>query len=114
MRSHASRPSFFTCLLLLLPQVAPAQETKPAEKPAAKAKSKAKSARTQKPAHAETNKTYMGREVADVMSYLGAEWLIRPEREEEERPEAMLDALKIKPGDTVADIGAGVGYTSIR
>jgi ubiquinone/menaquinone biosynthesis C-methylase UbiE len=26
----------------------------------------------------------------------------------------MLNALKIKPGSTVADIGAGVGYTSLR
>ncbi len=26
----------------------------------------------------------------------------------------MLDALKIKPGQTVADIGAGAGYTSLR
>ena len=59
-------------------------------------------------------RTYMGRPIADVMSYHGAEWLVRPEREEEERPEEMLDALKIAPGSTVADIGSGVGYTSLR
>jgi ubiquinone/menaquinone biosynthesis C-methylase UbiE len=59
-------------------------------------------------------RTYMGRPIADVMTFHGADWLVRPEREEEERPEAMLDALKIKPGSTVADIGAGVGYTSLR
>jgi ubiquinone/menaquinone biosynthesis C-methylase UbiE len=58
--------------------------------------------------------TYMGRGLAPVMSYLGAEWLVRPEREEEEEPERMLDALDIKPGMTVADVGAGVGYTSMR
>ncbi len=29
-------------------------------------------------------------------------------------PSAMLDALKIQPGATVADVGAGVGYTSLR
>ena len=42
--------------------------------------------------------TYMGRRIADVMSYQGADWLIRATREEEEQPEAMLDALKIAPG----------------
>jgi ubiquinone/menaquinone biosynthesis C-methylase UbiE len=64
--------------------------------------------------HQESGRSYMGRPIADVMSYLGAEWLIRPEREQEEQPEAMLDALKIEPGSVVADVGAGVGYTSLR
>src|SRR5687767_14606604 len=59
-------------------------------------------------------KTYMGREIAPVMSHEGAAWLLRPEREREEEPEKMLDALKIVPGSTVADVGAGVGYTSQR
>lgn len=57
---------------------------------------------------------FMGRPIAPVMSYLGADWLIRDTREDEEHPEAMLDALELKPGDVVADIGAGVGYTSAR
>jgi ubiquinone/menaquinone biosynthesis C-methylase UbiE len=57
---------------------------------------------------------YMGRRIADVMSWEGAEWLLRETRIEEEQPEAMLDALKISPGATVADVGAGVGYHSIR
>jgi ubiquinone/menaquinone biosynthesis C-methylase UbiE len=59
-------------------------------------------------------RTYMGRPIADVMSFQGADWLVRDTREQEEQPEAMLDALKIKPGSTVADVGAGVGYTSLR
>ncbi|GIW89399.1 MAG: methyltransferase type 11 [Isosphaeraceae bacterium] len=58
--------------------------------------------------------TYRGRPIAPVMSYLGADWLIRPERELEEQPERMLDALQIRPGMVVADVGAGVGYTSVR
>lgn len=57
---------------------------------------------------------YMGRRVADVMSYLGADWLVRDTREQEENPEQMLAALKIPRGATVADVGAGVGYNTLR
>jgi cyclopropane fatty-acyl-phospholipid synthase-like methyltransferase len=51
---------------------------------------------------------------APPMSYLGADWLTRPERIEEEQPDKMLDALRIRPGMMVADIGAGVGYHAFR
>lgn len=51
---------------------------------------------------------------APVMSYRGADWLTRPERTVEERPEAMLDALHVPQDGVVADIGAGVGYHSWR
>lgn len=57
---------------------------------------------------------YMGRRIADVMSWQGVDWLFRETRIEEEQPEAMLDALKIKKGSTVADVGAGAGYHSVR
>jgi hypothetical protein len=56
---------------------------------------------------------YMGRPIADVMSWQGADWLFRETRIDEEQPEAMLDALKIPPGATVADVGAGAGYHSV-
>ena len=59
-------------------------------------------------------KFYMGREIAQVMGHLGATWLDRPEREREEQPARVLDALEIKPGDVVADIGAGSGYYTFR
>ena len=58
--------------------------------------------------------TFMGRRIAPVMSFEGADWLVRATREQQEQPEAMLDALKIAPGSTVADVGAGVGYMSLR
>lgn len=55
-------------------------------------------------------KFYMGREIAQVMGHLGAGWLERPERDQEEEPAKLLRALKLKEGDHVADIGAGTGY----
>lgn len=83
--------------------------------PPAKVKTKAKARKkATPPARVENEREYKGREIAETMSFLGADWLVRESREEEERPEEMLDSLKIKPGDVVADIGAGVGYTSLR
>lgn len=54
------------------------------------------------------------RRIAGVMGPGGADWLVRPERQEEEHPDEALDALKIPRGATVADIGAGVGYFTWR
>ena len=59
-----------------------------------------------------------GRQTAPVMGMGGAPWLVRPEREAEEAPDAALDAINaaigIAKGATVADIGAGVGYFTWR
>ena len=55
-------------------------------------------------------KFYAGREIAHVMGHLGASWLERPEREQEERTDLLLKALDLKPTDVVADIGAGTGF----
>lgn len=59
-------------------------------------------------------KSYMGREIARVMGWQAADWLERPERMREERPDLLLAELKLKPGMVVADIGAGSGYHSRR
>lgn len=59
-------------------------------------------------------KFYMGREIARVMGYQGAAWLDRPERIREERPDAVVAGMALRPTDVVADIGAGTGYFSIR
>jgi SAM-dependent methyltransferase len=55
-----------------------------------------------------------GRRFAPVMGYQGAPWLERSEREEEEAPDLALNALKIPKGASVADIGAGSGYITVR
>lgn len=91
-----------------------AQESQPGtpseSRPQAKAKPQSRATRSRQ----NPPGTYMGRPIAAVMSYLGAEWLIRETRVDEEQPDRMLDALNLKPGDVVADVGAGVGYTSER
>jgi len=55
-------------------------------------------------------KFYMEREISHVMGHLAAEWLERPEREAEEHVSLLIEALKLRPGDMVADIGVGTGY----
>lgn len=63
-----------------------------------------------------TGKFYMGREIAYVMGYgydgEGARWLERSTREREEKLSQLIKLLDIKPGMTVADIGAGSGRIS--
>jgi SAM-dependent methyltransferase len=55
-----------------------------------------------------------GRRIAPVMGVGGADWLERNEREMEEHPDAALDAIGLKPGMVVGDVGAGTGYMTLR
>lgn len=66
------------------------------------------------PARERSPESPPARAPAPAMSWLGADWLTRPERVAEEQPDAMLDALGVTPGMRVADIGAGVGYHALR
>lgn len=59
-------------------------------------------------------KFYMGREISQVMGHLGAGWLERPKREQEERTDLLIKNMKLKRSDVVADVGAGSGYFSFR
>lgn len=59
-------------------------------------------------------KLYKGREIAHYMTHQGASWLERPERDDEEKTEVLVETLKFRPGEIVADIGAGTGYFSKR
>ena len=58
--------------------------------------------------------TYKGREIAQTMHWLGAEWLLREEREREEATSVMMKQLRLKPGMVVCDMGSGNGYHSLK
>jgi len=57
-------------------------------------------------------KRYCGRQIAQIMGWEGAEWLERPERKTEEKLDQLIDLLRLKPGMTIGDIGAGTGRLS--
>jgi ubiquinone/menaquinone biosynthesis C-methylase UbiE len=57
---------------------------------------------------------YLGRRIAQPMSYHGIPWLNRPERIQEENPEEMLEQLQVKPGMIVCDMGCGDGYYTVE
>jgi ubiquinone/menaquinone biosynthesis C-methylase UbiE len=61
-----------------------------------------------------TGKFYMGREIAQTMGPGGIPWLDRAQRETEEHPEVVIDALDLHEGEAVADLGAGSGFFTFR
>ena len=59
-------------------------------------------------------KFYKGREIAQVMSFEGAAWLERNNRQKEENTELAISKLPITANSVVADIGAGTGYYTFK
>src|SRR3954469_5804901 len=59
-------------------------------------------------------KEYKGRRIAQTMHYLGAEWLTRDNREQEERCSLMLANLGLKRGMTACDMGCGNGFYTLQ
>ena len=57
---------------------------------------------------------HMGREIAQTMHYTGAPWLVRESRQREEDCRMLLDALKIRPGQTICDLGCGNGCYTVE
>ena len=96
---------------------APAPAEKPPEKQAAAGDAGASALAVYRRGEATPDgigKFYMGREIARVMGHLGAAWLERAEREEEERPAKLIELMDLRATDVVADVGAGTGYFTFR
>ena len=61
----------------------------------------------------EARKSYLGRVVAKPMSHRGSNWLIRPERDQEENASESFQKLDLNPGMVVCDLGCGNGYWTL-
>ena len=57
---------------------------------------------------------YLGRRIAYTMSYQGAPWLVRINRQAEEDCDSLLRELRLKAGMTVCDMGCGNGFYALR
>jgi 2-polyprenyl-3-methyl-5-hydroxy-6-metoxy-1,4-benzoquinol methylase len=57
---------------------------------------------------------YMGREIAQTMHYTGAPWLVRESRQREEDCRLLLEALEVKKGQRICDLGCGNGFYTLE
>ncbi|NDC53666.1 MAG: class I SAM-dependent methyltransferase [Planctomycetia bacterium] len=57
---------------------------------------------------------HMGREIAQTMHYTGAPWLVRESRQREEDCRLLVEALAIKPGQVLCDMGCGNGFYTLE
>ena len=54
------------------------------------------------------------RKPAQVIAPSGAAWLERDSRAQQEKPEIVIEAMKLRNGDVVAEVGAGTGFYARR
>ena len=57
---------------------------------------------------------HLGREIAQTMHYTGAPWLVRESRQREEDCRLLIEALDIRPGQVVCDMGCGNGFYTLE
>jgi len=57
---------------------------------------------------------HMGREIAQTMHYTGAPWLVRESRQREEDCRLLLEALEVKKGQRICDLGCGNGFYTLE
>ena len=107
-RLHFPRPTLpcFLCTLVAVGALTGcALGDEPPKKPEAAGAPAAQSAAPEVKSHYEIRpaspdgigKVYMGREIAQVMGHQGAPWLERPEREEEEEPQKLVELMALRP-----------------
>ena len=57
---------------------------------------------------------FMGREIAQTMHFAGAAWLVRESRQREEDCRLLLEALDVRRGQTICDMGCGNGFYTLE
>jgi len=57
---------------------------------------------------------HRGREIAQAMHFTGAPWLMRESRQREEDCRLLLEALDVRPGQTICDMGCGNGFYTLE
>jgi len=57
---------------------------------------------------------HLGREIAQTMHYTGAPWLVRESRQREEDCRLLLEALDIRQGQKICDLGCGNGFYTLE
>ncbi len=57
---------------------------------------------------------HLGREIAQTMHYTGAPWLVRESRQREEDCRMLVEALRIRPGQVLCDMGCGNGFYTLE